>query len=112
MLAGPVSAQSVDDGAVQAAMNDNDVMTVRNVTRPEMTRGAQIFDTAGRLVGTVSGLSGNDVIVAHGGREYSLSITDFYAYNQHGRDYLTTRTPKAAWSAQASTSGAKPLAVR
>lgn len=110
-LAGPAVAQDANDAAVEAAMNNNNVMTVRNVTRPEMTPGVQIFDTAGQLVGTVSHLSGNDVIVADGSRAYSVLITEFYAYNQHGKDYVTTRRPKATWQAQASTAGAKPLAV-
>ena len=111
-VVGPVAAQdTASDAAVEAAMNNNNVMTVRNVTRPEMTRGVQVFDQAGELVGTVAGLSGNDVILADGAREYSLPITEFYAYNQHGKDYVSTRRPKAAWPAQARSAGAKPLAV-
>ena len=39
-----------------------------------------------------------------------MPITEFFAYNQHGKDYFATRTSKAALEAQASTSR-KPLAI-
>jgi hypothetical protein len=112
-LAGSAVAQdNSSDAAVEAALSHNNVMTVRNVTRPELARGLQIFDAGGKRVGTVDHLSGNDVVLADGTREYIVPITEFFAYNQYGKDYFATRTPKAALEAQASTSGAKPLAVR
>lgn len=111
-LAGPAMAQdTAEDPAVEAALNQNNVMTVRNVTRPELARGLQIFDAGGKRVGTVDRLSGNDVILSDGSRQYSVPITEFFAYNQYGKDYFATRQPKAALEARASTSGAKPLAV-
>lgn len=109
---GQDTGTGADDAAVEAAMANNDVMTVRNVTRPELARGLQIFDAGGKPVGLVERLSGNDVILADRGREYAVPITEFFAYNQYGKDYFATRTPKAALEARASTSGAKPLAVR
>lgn len=110
--AGPVAAQeATNDAAVEAAMANNDVMTVRNVTRPEMERGLQIFDAGGKPVGVVERLSGNDVILGDRGREYAVPITEFFAYNQHGKDYFATRTSKAALEAQESTSGREPLAM-
>jgi hypothetical protein len=112
-LGAPVMAQdTTDDAAAEAALNQNNVMTVRNVTRPELARGLQIFDAGGKPVGTVDHLAGNDVILADGSREYVVPITEFFAYNQYGKDYFATRTPKAQLEAQASTSGAKPLAIR
>ncbi len=110
-MAGPAMAQEADDAAVEAAMANNDVMTVRNVTRPELARGLQIFDAGGKPVGIVERLAGNDVILADRGREYAVPITEFFAYNQHGKDYFATRTSKAALEAQDSTAGRKPLAI-
>jgi len=110
-VSAPATAQVSDDAAVEAALANNDVMTVRNVTRPEMERGLQIFDAGGKPVGVVERLSGNDVILGDDGREYAVPITEFYAYNQHGKDYFATRASKAALEAQASTSAAKPLAI-
>jgi hypothetical protein len=109
-LAGPAMAQDMDDDAIEAAMNKDNVMTVRNVTRPELSAGLQIFDAGGKPVGVVERLSGNDVILADRGREFSVPITEFFAYNQYGKDYFATRASKAALEAQASTSR-KPLAV-
>ena len=111
-LVGPAMAQdTTNDAAVEAAMANNNVMTVRNVTRPELARGLQIFDAQGKAVGTIERLSGNDVIVVDGSREYSVPITEFFAYNQHGKDYFATRASKATLQAQASTGSGKPLAV-
>jgi len=110
-VSAPATAQVSDDAAVEAALANNDVMTVRNVTRPELERGLQIFDAGGKPVGVVERLSGNDVILGDDGREYAVPITEFYAYNQHGKDYFATRASKAALEAQASTSAAKPLAI-
>jgi hypothetical protein len=112
-LSTPAMAQSAgDDPADDAAFNNPNVMTVRNVTRIELAHGLQTFDAGGKPVGTVERLSGNDVIVASGTREITVPITDFFAYNQHGKDYFATRTPKAVLEAQSSTSRTKPLAFR
>ena len=61
------------------------------------------------LLGVVVGLDG--VHLADGSRQYTVPITEFFAYNQYGKDYFATRQAKAALEARASTSGAKPLAV-
>jgi hypothetical protein len=112
-VAAPALAQDgADDAALDAAMSHNNVMTVRNVTRLEMARGVRIFDAGGKPVGTVDHLSGNDVILANGTRRFSVPITEFFAYNQYGKDYFATRASKAKLDAQASTTGAKPLAAR
>lgn len=103
------TAQEGGDAALEAAMSDNNVMTVRNVTRPEMARGVQVFDEAGKPVGTVERLSGNDVVLTDGSREYTVSITQFFAYNQHGKDYFAVRSTKAALQADASRG--QPLAA-
>lgn len=109
-MGAPALAQVSDEAAVEAAMNHNDVMTVRNVTRPEMEPGLQIFDAGGKPVGVVERLSGNDVVLTDRGREFEVPITEFFAYNQYGKDYFATRASKAALEAQATTSR-KPLAV-
>jgi hypothetical protein len=112
-IAAPVAAQdATDNPAVEAALNQNNVMTVRNIARTEMTRGLQIYDAGGKPVGIVDHLSGNDVVLSEGSRAYTVPITAFFAYNQYGKDYFATRQSKAALEAQASTSGAKPLAIR
>jgi hypothetical protein len=112
VTATPTMAQdAANDAATEAALNQNNVMTVRNVTRPELARGLQIFDAGGKPVGTVDRLSGNDVILADGSRQYIVPITEFFAYNQYGKDYFATRLGKAALAAQASTSGRRPLAA-
>jgi hypothetical protein len=109
----PAMAQDVPvDAAAEAKLNQNNVMTVRNVTRTELARGLQIFDAGGKPVGTVDHLAGNDVVLANGSREYTVPITQFFAYNQYGKDYFAMRTSKAALEAQASASDGKPLAVR
>ncbi|MEW9854977.1 hypothetical protein [Novosphingobium sp. M1R2S20] len=109
----PAMAQEngAEDAALEAAMAQHDVMTVRNVTRREMERGLPIFDASGKPVGTVAGLSGNDVILTDGAREFAVPITEFFAYNQHGKDYFATRASKTALQAQASSAAKKPLAV-
>jgi hypothetical protein len=112
-LATPAMAQDAPvDAATEAKLNQNNVMTVRNVTRTELARGLQIFDAGGKPVGTVDHLSGNDVVLANGSREYTVPITEFFAYNQYGKDYFATRASKASLEAQASASDGKPLAVR
>lgn len=111
-IAGPALAQDpAENPAVEAALNKDNVMTVRNVARTELTRGLQVFDAGGKPVGTVDRLSGNDVILADGSHEYSVPITEFFAYNQYGKDYFATRQPKAALQAQAATASDKPLAA-
>lgn len=112
-LGAPAMAQDPDvDAATEAKLNQNNVMTVRNVTRTELARGLQIFDAGGKPVGVVDHLAGNDVVLTSGSREYTVPITQFFAYNQYGKDYFATRASKAALEAQASASGGKPLAVR
>jgi hypothetical protein len=63
-------------------------------------------------VGVVDHLAGNDVVLTSGSREYVVPITEFFAYNQYGKDYFATRASRAALDAQASASGGRPLAVR
>lgn len=112
-LGAPAMAQDSDvDAATEAKLNQNNVMTVRNVTRTELARGLQIFDAAGKPVGIVDHLDGNDVVLTSGSREFSVPITQFFAYNQYGKDYFATRASKASLEAQASASDGKPLAVR
>lgn len=112
-FATPAMAQDSDvDAATEAKLNQNNVMTVRNVTRTELARGLQIFDAGGKPVGIVDHLAGNDVVLTSGSREFTVPITEFFVYNQYGKDYFATRASKASLEAQASASGGKPLAVR
>lgn len=107
---GPALAQeNAEDAAVNEAFANPNVMTVRNVTRTEMEHGLQIFDAAGKPIGIVERMAGNDVVLADRGREYNVPITEFYAYNQHGKDYFATRVPRVQLEALAAAG--KPLAV-
>jgi len=105
-VASPAMAQDAEsDAATEAALNQNNVMTVRNIARTELAHGLPVYDASGTAVGTVGRLAGNDVILSDEGREYRVPITDFFAYNQYGKDYIATRTPKAAIEAQAPAGG-------
>ena len=99
-LSSAVAQDAEPDAATEAALNQSNVMTVRNIDRTELARGTQVYDAAGKMVGTVGHLAGNDVIVTDSGREYKVPITEFFAYNQYGKDYFATRIPKAALEAQ------------
>lgn len=100
------------DGAAEAALNQNNVMTVRNVTRTEIVRGLLIYDAGGKPVGQVEHLAGNDVVVINGSKQYVLSFTDLFAYNQYGKDYFATRETKAALEQQAKSVGRKSATKR
>jgi hypothetical protein len=65
-----------------------------------LTHGTAVYDAGGKAIGTVGRLAGNDVIVTDAGKEYRVPITEFFAYNQYGKDYFATRAPKAALAAQ------------
>lgn len=113
-LTAPALAQDLtpEEAALEKAFANPNVMTVRNVVRTEMARGLQIYDAGGKPVGVVQRLSGNDVILAIGARELAVPITQFYAYNQHGKDYFATRASKSALQAGASSGAARrPLAA-
>jgi hypothetical protein len=86
------------------------VMTVRNVTRPELTPGLAILEEGGATIGTVSHLAGNDVVVTDGKRDYRVPITQIYAYSQDGVDRFASRMTKLALkkhSRKAVASGAR-----
>ena len=96
-LAAPSFAQEVPepDPETEAALNQTNVMTVRNVDRTELPRDTPVYDAAGKPVGKVLRFAGNDVVIVDAGREYLVPITEFFAYNQYGKDYFAIRTPKA-----------------
>ncbi len=87
----PVSA---DSKAGKRALLDEDVVTVRNVSRAEIVNGLPLLDDDGRSVGTVQRLAGNDVIVSDGRAEYRVPFTQLYAFSKDGADRYATRTPK------------------
>jgi hypothetical protein len=94
-----------DTPAAAKAMADPDVITVRNVTRSELTPGLAIVEEGGETLGTVARLAGNDVILsaASKGREveYRVPITQIFAYQQDGVDRYASRTPRSALRAEA-----------
>ncbi|MFC0206170.1 hypothetical protein [Novosphingobium soli] len=88
----PVAADST---AGKRALLEEDVVTVRNVTRPELVYGIAIVDDDGKPVGTVERLAGNDVIVGDGTSEYRIPFTQIYAFSKDGADHYASRLPKA-----------------
>lgn len=101
--AGSVSAQqtqsvpvSAGSAAGEKALADPDVVTVRNVSRVELTQGLPIVDDNGQPVGTVSRLAGNDVILTDGKAEYRVPFTKIYAFNRDGADYFASRLSLSA----------------
>jgi len=86
--------------AATRALANPDVITVRNVSRVELVPGLAILEDGGKTIGTVSRLSGNDVILVDGKDELHLPITQVFAYSQDGVDRFASRTPRSALKAK------------
>lgn len=87
----PVSA---DSKAGKHALLDENVVTVRNVSRAEIVHGLPIVDDDGAPVGDVERLAGNEVIVSDGSFEYRIPFTQVYAFSKDGADRYASRLPK------------------
>ncbi|MFC3213708.1 hypothetical protein [Novosphingobium panipatense] len=96
-MAAPALAQQpvrADTKAGERALLDENVVTVRNVTRAELVYGLPIMDDEGIAIGNVERVAGNDVIVSDGTAEYRVPFTQIYAFSKDGADHYASRTPK------------------
>lgn len=89
----PISSSSA---AGKRALDNPDVVTVRNVTRAELVAGLIITDPSGNQIGTISQLAVNDVILIQGNTAYRLPITAVYAYMKDGVDHFASRLARAS----------------
>ncbi|WP_232491512.1 hypothetical protein [Novosphingobium kaempferiae] len=91
----PEQPVSADSKAGKKALLDDNVVTVRNVSREEIVYGLSLVDDDGVEIGTVERLAGNEVVVSDGKAEYRIPFTQLYAFAKDGADLYASRTPKA-----------------
>lgn len=91
--AAPAMAQ---DSATAPASASPKVVTVRNISRMELSPGVAIVDGSGNTIGTVKTVAGNTIVITDGSADYSLPITELYAYSDGAADRFASRVPKAA----------------
>lgn len=91
----PEQPVSADSQAGKKALLDENVVTVRNVSREEIVYGLSLVDDDGVEIGTVERLAGNEVVVSDGKAEYRIPFTQLYAFAKDGADLYASRTPKA-----------------
>lgn len=91
----PAAPVAADSKAGKRALLDENVVTVRNVSRAEIVHGLPLVDDDGVAIGAVERLAGNDVIVSDGTAEYRIPFTRVYAFSKDGADHYASRTPKA-----------------
>lgn len=102
----PVLAQDTvpaapDTSASQvAALAGSDVVTVRNISRIELSPGLVITDDSGKPIGTVKKVAGNTIIVTDGAADYRVPIEQLYAWRQDAADHFASRLPKSALTAE------------
>ncbi|KHK89395.1 hypothetical protein [Novosphingobium malaysiense] len=99
-LAAPAPAQDVAarasaGPATSPAMAPPDVVTVRNITRVELTPGLPIVDDSGAQIGTVKKVAGNTIVITDGTADYKVPITQLYAYRKDAADHFASRLPKS-----------------
>lgn len=95
-VAAPVAAQDSASGA----MANPDVVTVRNISRVELSPGVTIVDGGGNPIGTVKKVAGNTIIITDGSADYRVPITQLYAYSDGAADRFASRLPKSALAAE------------
>lgn len=78
------------------AVESPKVVTVRNISRMELSPGVVIVDSSGNPIGTVKTVSGNTIVITDGNADYRLPITELYAYSDGAADRFASRLPKAA----------------
>ncbi|MGE4304756.1 MAG: hypothetical protein AB7E24_12090 [Novosphingobium sp.] len=94
-LTTPAAAQRTAAPATASAMAHPDVVTVRNITRVELTPGLPIVDDSGILIGTVERRAGNTIVISDGKTRYKVPITQLYAFRRGAADQFASRLPKA-----------------
>ena len=90
--AAPAVAQ---DGTTASAAASEKIVTVRNISRMELSPGVTIVDGSGNPIGTVKAIAGNAIVVTDGSADYRLPITELYAYSDGAADRFASRLPKA-----------------
>ena len=90
-----VAAPAMAQDSTTAAESTK-VVTVRNISRMELSPGAVIVDSSGNPIGTVKTISGNAIVITDGNADYRLTITEIYAYSDGAADRFASRLPKAA----------------
>ncbi|HKR91569.1 hypothetical protein [Novosphingobium sp.] len=98
--AAPGLAQPVQPAAVPDALANPDVVTVRNISRIELSPGVPIVDGSGNPLGTVKQVVGNTIVITDGGVDYRVPITQLYAYRTGAADHFASRLPKSALTAE------------
>ncbi len=94
-LAPPTIAQDTAPPApVAGTVAAADVVTVRNISRVELSEGIPILDGEGQTIGTVKKVAGNTIIITDGSANYRVPITQLYAYREGGADHFASRIDK------------------
>ncbi|WP_333606056.1 hypothetical protein [Novosphingobium sp.] len=99
-LAQPVQPAAVPDASAADALANPDVVTVRNISRIELSPGVPIVDGSGNPLGTVKQVVGNTIVITDGGVDYRVPITQLYAYRTGAADHFASRLPKSALTAE------------
>lgn len=100
-VAAPALAQdAAPQPAAPAALANPDVVTVRNISRMELSPGMQIADDSGRPIGTVKAVTGNTIVISDGSADYRVPITQLYAWRQGAVDHFASRVSKSALTAE------------
>ena len=96
-MAVPAMAQEATTApATPAALDNPDVVTVRNISHVELSAGLPVVDDEGAPIGTVRKVAGNTVILTDGHADYRVPVTQLYAYTQYGAEHFASRLPKSA----------------
>lgn len=92
----PAAPSDEAAGSSAAIPAGADVVTVRNISRVELSPGLQIVDDKGQPIGTVKKVAGNTIIVTDGSADYGVPIEQLYAYHDGAADHFASRLPKSA----------------
>ena len=98
-IAAPALAQDNAATAAASAVPTPSAVTVRNISRMELSPGVPIVDGSGNPIGTVKQVAGNTIIITDGSADYRIPITQLYAYHD-GADHFANRVPKSALEAE------------
>jgi hypothetical protein len=98
-VATPIAAQEMPETtapATAAALDNPEVVTVRNISHIELEPGTPIVDETGKIIGTVSKVAGNTIILTDGTDQFEVPITQLYAYTQYGTEHFASRLPRTS----------------
>ena len=72
------------------------------VTRNQVTTGAEVRDSRGQRIGTVSGIDGNAAVVVSGNRTYHVPLSSLYRRTSGSARGLVTSIPRAQLTGHAN----------